>query len=40
MLGPKVGEEAEKCKVNFHEAEFLSLVGGTADDGVGFPVKS
>jgi hypothetical protein len=31
MLGPKVGEEAERCYVNFHKAEFSLLVGGIAN---------
>ncbi len=32
MLGPKVGEEAERCNVDLHKAEFSLLVGGIADD--------
>ncbi len=33
MLGPKVGEEAERCNVDLYKAESSLLVGGIADDG-------
>ncbi len=31
-LGPKLGEEAERCNVDLHEAEFLLFVGDIAND--------